>query len=255
MKIFKQELIIDQLTPGQVAPGELDRYTHEIVKFKMMKNNLKRKLTMYYSRITMIILLSVFMGCSDNSVNSDNQSDNQIDVIGDETFENGILTDVEGNTYSTIQIGDQLWTAENWECTHSTDGNILDGVHPYDRNDTYIEEYGRLYTWEAANDACPSGWHLPSNNEWQVLINAVGSSPADKLREGGSSGLDIKLGGRRTESGSYGYVGQVGIYWTADQSDATHVTVKLFALGEINVITDNTPRAGELSVRYIKDSN
>lgn len=206
---------------------------------------------MYYSRITMAILLLVFMGCSDNSVNSDNQND----VIGHETFENGILTDVEGNTYSTIQIGDQIWTAENWKCTHNTDGNILNGVHTYDGNDTYLEEYGRLYTWETANESTPSGWHLPSNNEWQILINAVGSNPADKLREGGSSGLDIKLAGRRTESGSFGYMGQIGIYWTATQSDETHATVKLFAQGEINVITDNTLMAGETSVRYIKNSN
>jgi len=209
---------------------------------------------MHYLKIAMFIFLSVFIGCKDKSVNNGSQNDVN-EIVGNETYENGILTDLEGNTYSTIQIGSQIWTAEIWKCTHTTDGSVLSGVHIYNGSEAHLENYGRLYTWEAAIEASPTGWHLPNDDEWQVLINAVGSNPAAKLRIGGSSGLNIKLGGRRTASGSYGYLGAIGIYWTSLQSDADHVRVKLFAEGEINVLTDNTLMAGELSVRYIKNSN
>ena len=134
-----------------------------------------------------------------------------------------------------------------------SDGTSLNGVYAYNDNENYIAEYGRLYTWQTALNASPPGWHLPSNEEWDILINTVGSNPADKLRNGGSTGFNAKLGGVRFDIGGYSSLGALGVYWTSNQSDATHATVKLFADGESNVITNNTPIDGAKSVRYIKD--
>ena len=163
------------------------------------------------------------------------------------------VSDFDGNVYSTVKIGDQWWMAENLQTTHTSDGTPLNSVFTYDDNENYIAEYGRLYTWQTALNASPPGWHLPSDEEWDVLINTVGSNPADKLRNGGSTGFNAKLGGVRFSSGEYGYLGAIGVYWTSNQSDATHGTVKLFADEESNVITNNTPIAGAKSVRFIKD--
>ena len=163
------------------------------------------------------------------------------------------VTDFDGNVYSTVKIGDQWWMAENLKTTHMSDGSILSGVYAYNDDENNVADYGRLYTWQAALNASPPGWHLPSDEEWDELINTVGSNPADKLRDGGSTGFNAKLGGLRTDSGEYGYLGAIGIYWTSFQTDATHGRVKLFVNGESNVITDNTPIDGARSVRFIKD--
>jgi uncharacterized protein (TIGR02145 family) len=163
------------------------------------------------------------------------------------------IIDYDRNSYKTIQIGDQVWTAENWQCIHAPDGTQLTGVSAYDDNEIYVSEYGRLYTWESALNAAPSGWHLPSDEEWEILINSVELNPADELRSGGSTGFNAQLGGRRTEDGEFGYLGEIGIYWTATQSDASHARVKLFVDDESNVVTNNTPKGGAKSVRYIKN--
>lgn len=97
----------------------------------------------------------------------------------------GTVTDYDGNTYKTVQIGKQCWMAENLRVMHSVDGTkishgtALDLKTPwrfYPGNDTKnTEEYGMLYNWPAAMQACPKGWHLPSDAEWKELEEVVGN--------------------------------------------------------------------------------
>ncbi|MCL2283654.1 MAG: hypothetical protein FWC26_10120, partial [Fibromonadales bacterium] len=74
----------------------------------------------------------------------------------------------DGKTYKTVKIGTQTWMAQNMNYNSS-------GSSCYDNNSSGCEKFGRLYNWEAAKQACPVGWHLPSDNEWQVLVNYVRS--------------------------------------------------------------------------------
>ena len=73
----------------------------------------------------------------------------------------------DGQTYKTVKIGKQVWMAENmnYDIKHS---------YCYDNNPENCEKYGRLYTWAAANYVCPEGWHLPTKEEFEILMSNVG---------------------------------------------------------------------------------
>lgn len=134
----------------------------------------------------------------------------------------GTVTDADGNVYSTVQIGDQCWMAENLKVTkypggssiplvtdNTTWGNLADNstddAYCYYNNNASGEAntYGALYTWAAAmgdnavssssnpsgvQGVCPTGWHLPSGAEWTELIDYLGgeSVAGGKMKEAGT---------------------------------------------------------------------
>jgi uncharacterized protein (TIGR02145 family) len=118
----------------------------------------------------------------------------------------GAVTDIDSNVYKTITIGTQTWMAENLRATHFSNGdpilNMTDdtewelltgpGYCWYDNNETaYKRTYGALYNWYAvaSGNLCPTGWHAPSNGEWNTLITYLGGeiAAADKVMEAGNT--------------------------------------------------------------------
>jgi len=95
------------------------------------------------------------------------------------------VTDIDGNTYHAIKIGNQLWTVENFRCTHYNNGTLIskiedktkwenarEGAYCFYNNDLENKEkYGILYNWPAIveNDFPPNGWHIPCKAEWDTL--------------------------------------------------------------------------------------
>jgi uncharacterized protein (TIGR02145 family) len=109
----------------------------------------------------------------------------------------------DGKTYKKVKIGMQTWMAENLNYQTET------GSWCYDDSDSYCRKYGRLYDWETAKTACPAGWHLPSERDWDNLMRAVGG----KIREdegGGFMGWDGAGKKLKAKNGWDGYQGQNG---------------------------------------------
>lgn len=148
------------------------------------------------------------------------------------------VTDYDGNIYNTVQIGDQIWMAENLKTTHYADGTALvDGFEAgdirgdyttkyyfaYDDNVGNVNTYGRLYTWAAVMDGsagstlnpsgvqgvCPDGWHVPSNTEVEELVSFIGSEGHN-----GSEGTALKSASGWKNSGNgtdnYGFTALPG---------------------------------------------
>ena len=118
------------------------------------------------------------------------------------------VMDYNSNVYNTVQIGNQCWTRENMRVTHYSDGTPIPAggssytepyYYDYSSSGIPLSDRGYLYNWPAAmhgvassnavpcgvQGVCPTGWHLPSNAEWTVLEDYVGSVP--EYRCGGSN--------------------------------------------------------------------
>jgi uncharacterized protein (TIGR02145 family)/uncharacterized repeat protein (TIGR02543 family) len=100
------------------------------------------------------------------------------------------VTDITGNVYNTVQIGSQCWMRENLRATKYKTGETIPVITDmdewyklstgamcyYDNNIDYTKKYGALYNWFAVEtgNICPTGWHVPNNEEWGIIINYLG---------------------------------------------------------------------------------
>lgn len=158
------------------------------------------------------------------------------------------VTDIDGNTYPVLTIGQQQWMGANLKTTHFNNGDpiptIVEAVSndpsavyqwSYDNDTTYVQDYGRLYSWYAATDSrnvCPTGWKVPSLSDWEVLAQQLGgdSIAGFSLKETdtfhwntttaevtNSSGFTALPGGFRGNSYVYLNLGMFAHFWSTDQ--------------------------------------
>jgi hypothetical protein len=123
------------------------------------------------------------------------------------------VQDIDGNVYRTVIIGEQTWMAENLKTTKYNDGTdipiVTDGTWDdlstgaycwYDDTPDNKDTYGALYNWNTVNTGklCPVGWHVPTEEEWEVLHKYLNMSIPEAEVEAVSTGvvtLEIKPGG------------------------------------------------------------
>jgi uncharacterized protein (TIGR02145 family) len=124
----------------------------------------------------------------------------------------------DGNTYKTIKIGNQIWMSENIGYNPK-----MDGYFPYDRIKSNVTKYGYLYKWKVAMSVCPSGWHLPSKDEYDKLIFNIlytyKQNSSNPLLIDGDSGFSVLLGGWRTAVVEFKEIDIATGFWTSTEVD------------------------------------
>ena len=130
----------------------------------------------------------------------------------------------DGQKYKTVKIGDQVWMAENLKFK-------TDESNCYEDNEDNCFKLGRLYSWKDAKSACPNGWHLPSEQEFQKLLDfTIGekqsySMLADNSLWNGknSSGFSAVPAGVKTFD-VYGGKGSSAFFWSSSQNSVGFAT-------------------------------
>ncbi|HBE42523.1 MAG TPA: hypothetical protein DDW27_15240 [Bacteroidales bacterium] len=197
----------------------------------------------------------------------------------------GTVTDVEGNTYKTLQTGSQTWMAENLKTTKFNDGtniplvtgntewaNLTTPGYCWYGNDECANKgvYGGLYNWYTVNTGklCPTGWHVPSLDEWVAFINYLGGINAvtgGKLKETGTShwtapntgatnesGFTALPGGIRRYEGTFDHNRNYGNWWFSTEFSDTDAW-RWYMDYESNVYRTNHDNNYGFSIRCMKD--
>jgi len=194
------------------------------------------------------------------------------------------VTDIDGNEYPVVSIGDQCWTAENLKTTRFSDGSVIpnaiseaewaETITPawcnYENNAANDITYGKLYNWYTAADprnACPTGWHVPTDDDWFVLTTFLGgtSVAGGKLKttsgwiapntsatnETGFSGLP---GASRYDNfGPFGNVGYHGDWWSSTESSSSNAFNRSLFYFSGSMTRDGFSKRYGFSVRCLKD--
>ena len=161
-------------------------------------------------------------------------------------IEYGSVTDIDGNIYKTVKIGTQWWMAENLKTVRYNNGDSIpnvkilnDWIHltvgaycNYDNDENNVSTYGRLYNWYTLNDErklAPTGWHISTDLEWDILTNYLGGEvlAGGRLKETNTlhwkspnsgannlSGFTALPGGFRQHAGPFISIGYIGVFWT-----------------------------------------
>ncbi len=191
--------------------------------------------------------------------------------------------DIEGNKYKTVQIGSQIWMAENLKTTTYNDGELIPNVTGfgdwnalssggyawYDNDEaTNKNLYGALYNGYAVDTGklAPEGWHIPTNEEWQILADYLGgnSVAGGKLKEKGITHWDSpntdatnEVGFRALPGGfrDGGFIG-LGVnaqWWTSTETSATEAEYRWVAFDHGTLAGLSYSKNNGFSIRCVKD--
>jgi uncharacterized protein (TIGR02145 family) len=195
--------------------------------------------------------------------------------------------DADGNNYKMVRIGNQIWMAENLKTTHYNNGDEIATTPlnydyeleiepkyqwPSEGDEINVPIYGRLYTWFVAIDernVCPPGWHLPSQQEWEILVNYLGgyAIAGGKMKEKGtlhwtdpntgannSSGFKALPGGNRIQYGMFNVIGKSSSYWSSTEWDNVNIFFIYLSNESTESYLANNDRKFGFNIRCIKDN-
>jgi uncharacterized protein (TIGR02145 family) len=207
----------------------------------------------------------------------------QLNTLKNTVIAGGIVTDIDGNHYNTVSIGQQVWMAENLKTKHYRNGDsipiVINGHQwcylstgaccDYENIPRFVETFGKMYNFFAVADLrglCPSGWHVPSMTEWLQMVEYVGGEDVagGKLKEAGiehwltpnkgatnESGFTALPGGRRDCESIY--MGHIGTWWSSTQSDQLNGRGYTIQYGSEKAMEDSGMKQEGMYIRCVKD--
>ncbi|MCF6242849.1 MAG: fibrobacter succinogenes major paralogous domain-containing protein [Bacteroidales bacterium] len=165
----------------------------------------------------------------------------------------------DGNTYKTVKIGERWWFAENLRFK-------TDNSWAYDNNESNVAKFGRLYTFEAAQKACPAGWHLAKETEWTSLSTldnekiTGGKLKATSEWEAPNTGADNSMsfnalpGGYRTPEGEFTDKGKIAAFWSDTDNANGNTAWRIYLLyNNSGIMRGMDLKTHGFSVRCVKD--
>jgi uncharacterized protein (TIGR02145 family) len=165
----------------------------------------------------------------------------------------------DDKSYKYVKINNQIWMAEN--LNYNASGSRCYGDDTGGDNQNMCGIYGRLYDWSTAMTSCPAGWHLPSYDEWDTLITAVGISTELKANNGwhSNNGTDyygfsaLPSGCRSYVPGNFFALGARGYWWSATTKE--NDTARLLLMDDSDTIfgIGGENKFYLFSVRCVKD--
>lgn len=196
------------------------------------------------------------------------------------------VSDIDGNIYHTVTISTQIWMVENLKTTKYSNGDLIGTTAPatldiaaeatpkyqwaYDGDESNVSTYGRLYTWYAVTDTrkvCPTGWHVPSDMEWETLKSFLGGErvAGGKLKEEGTThwkipntgatnetGFTALPGGARNELGRFVNIGSYVYFWSSTPVEENALGQGIYN-DNVLFVREELRRKSGWSVRCIKD--
>ncbi|MFN5370052.1 MAG: FISUMP domain-containing protein, partial [Bacteroidia bacterium] len=202
------------------------------------------------------------------------------------------VTDIDGNKYKTVKIGEQVWMAENLKTTHFNEGTEIPHVTAnkiwenlespawcnFENKSSLDAKTGKLYNWYTVSkgDLCPTGWHVPSDDEWDQLIGYLGGvkeasnkmksttgwyywegwGQEEKIYSNGnnSSGFSGRMGGFRVNSswGEFAW-NYSADWWSSTQSGINEAWYRSICAYQSKVDRVKGHKRDGLSVRCIRD--
>jgi uncharacterized protein (TIGR02145 family) len=210
---------------------------------------------------------------------------NGLITVNESTIETGTFVDERDNhEYSRVKIGEQVWMAENLAYLPTVNPpadysltdpfNYVYGYLLYDPAEAKTfpsyNMYGVLYNWTSAIQYCPSGWHLPNENEWQLLINYLGgeNTAGGSLKEAGyehwnspNTGADNSSRFSALPGGTYFYnrddhfygEGDIAYWWSSEQVSSDTVLIWGMKYDEASIRMVKDVKHNGNSIRCIKD--
>jgi uncharacterized protein (TIGR02145 family) len=196
------------------------------------------------------------------------------------------ITDIDGNVYNTIKIGNQWWMVENLKTSHYRDGTAIIEVKDnaswddagqskksawsyYDNDAKNNSIYGKLYNWFAVIDPrglCPAGWHLPTVDEFKLLEEYLGGRKAAggkmkaqtlwNLPNAGAdntSGFTALPAGFRYDDGDFHGLHNIGYFWTSTEVDDNVVETAFLDKFNSDAFNYTSSKRKGLAVRCIAD--
>jgi uncharacterized protein (TIGR02145 family) len=185
------------------------------------------------------------------------------------------ISDIEGNVYQTVKIGQQTWMAENLKVTKYRNGDAIGTTSapdqdifsevapayqwPYNGIMSNADKYGRLYTVSAMSDSrgvCPNGWHVPTDDEWTEVVDFLGgASNAQKLLI--EKGFKPQYGGYRLSY--FNDLDYYGVWWStsavpdSEPGAVDQNYVMIMVKGANNTFRSYHHKSTGMSIRCVKD--